>query len=179
MVYTIPECFMTGLLLGLAFGPVYEVLRLLRLIFRFEAAVIACDIVFFILAAEGVFRLSLLLGNYIRVYTVIGFAAGLFAYIVTIGRLFNAAENAVCSLWRRTIGKALRAAARTVRKAFGAFAQFMGKAFGKVADFSHSMGKNALTHLQFNKKKLYNNKVNTSEGSVKHNVIRATVTKTQ
>lgn len=179
MVHSIPECFMLGLLLGAAFGPVYEALRLVRLILRFEAAVIACDIVFFVLAAEGVFRLSLSLGNYVRVYTVLGFAAGVFAYIVTIGRLFNAVEGAAAALWRKTVGRAARKAAAKIRQGFGAFAQFMRRAFGKVADFSRAVEENARKHLQSGSKKMYNDKVNISRGSVNANVIRATVRKTR
>lgn len=179
MVHSIPECFMLGLLLGAAFGPVYEALRLLRLILRFDAAVIACDIAFFVLAAEGVFRLSLSLGNYVRVYTILGFAAGVFAYIVTIGRLFNAIEGAAAALWRKTIGKAARKAAGALRRGIGAFAQFMRKGFGKVADFSRYVEENTRKHLQSNSKKMYNNKADILRGSVKANVIRARVKKTQ
>ena len=46
--------------------------------------IFVCDVLFFILAAGLVFRLSMVLGNYVRVYTIMGFGAGVFAYIVTI-----------------------------------------------------------------------------------------------
>lgn len=178
MVYSITECFMLGFLLGAIYGLVYEVLRIVRLILRFEAAVVVCDIAFFILAAQGVFKLSLILGNYVRIYTVLGFAAGVFAYITTIGRLFNAIENAAALAWRKTIGRLVAKIGRGAKKGFSAFAQFASRCFGKVANFSKRIEKNTQKLLHSHSKKLYNTKVDSARGSVNANVIKARVNKT-
>lgn len=178
MVYSILECFMLGFLLGAFYGIVYEALRIVRLILRFDAAVIMCDIAFFVLAAQGVFKLSLILGNYVRIYTVLGFAAGVFAYITTIGRVFNAIETAMAILWRKTLGKIINAFIAIIKKSFGAFAQFGSNCFRKVADFLLGIEKNAFRLLHSHSKKLYN-KESLMRGSVNANVIKARVEKKQ
>lgn len=89
MSYTVPECFMAAFAAGLMFSLVYEALRIVRVIFPFRIVVFVCDVVFFLLAALAVTRLSMALGDHIRWSTVFGFGAGIFAYINTLGRLLN------------------------------------------------------------------------------------------
>ena len=95
MAYSIPDCFMIAFAAGLIFAVVYEILRIIRVMFPFHVVTFVCDIVFFVIAAGAVTKLSLSLGNYIRIYTVLGFGAGIFTYITTLGRLLNIVENAV------------------------------------------------------------------------------------
>lgn len=174
--YSIPDCLILGLLLGLFYAPLYEALRIIRLIFPLKAIVVVCDIAFFVAAAEGVFRLSLVLGNHIRGYTILGFAAGIFAYIVTLGRLLNAAENAAAGLWQSAIKKLARFVGGKIRKCFGVIAHNTSKAFGKVADFFGKVSKNRSRDLIFTQTMGYN-KSDNNGGSVKRDVIRARVRK--
>lgn len=76
MAYSIPDCFMIAFAAGLIFAVVYEILRIVRVMFPFQVVTFVCDIVFFVIAAGAVTKLSLSLGNYIRIYTVLGFGAG-------------------------------------------------------------------------------------------------------
>ena len=101
MAYSIPDCFMIAFAAGLIFAVVYEILRIIRVMFPFQVVTFVCDIVFFVIAAGAVTKLSLSLGNYIRIYTVLGFGAGIFTYITTLGRLLNIVENAVAGRFGR------------------------------------------------------------------------------
>lgn len=173
MEFSIPDCFMLGLLLGLCFAPVYEALRIVRLIFRFKFVVIACDILFFVLAGEAVFRLSLVLGNHIRGYTIAGFGAGIFAYIVTLGRVLNAAESGAAVLWRKTVGRLAKRCSDSIRRGFGAIAQNAKAFFGKVADFFAAGEKKLKEGLILSRRKSYNNKTDINNGGNISNVIQA------
>ncbi len=178
MSYSIPDCFMIAFICGLAFGLVYEAFRVVRLVLRFKAAVFVCDVLFFILAAGLVFRLSMVLGNYVRIYTVMGFGAGVFAYIVTIGRVLNMIESAAAVVWRKTIGRLARLALNKAKKVFGAFAHMMSGVFGKAADFFSNSQKNLSKHLHSKDKKMYNKDIiENSKGSETSHVIQAKVTR--
>lgn len=178
MSYSIPDCFMTAFVCGFVFGLVYEALRIARLILRFRIAVFVCDVLFFALAADVVFKLSLVLGNYIRIYTLIGFGAGIFAYIVTIGRVLNLIESAAAIAWRRTIGRLIKKLADNAQKLFGAFAHKTGVFFGKVADFSGQSKENFVKHLNSKHQKMYNkDNISESKGSETGHVIHAKVTR--
>ena len=104
MAYSIPDCFMIAFAAGLIFAVVYELLRIIRVMFPFQVMTFVCDIVFFVIAAGAVTKLSLSLGNYIRIYTVLGFGAGIFTYITTLGRFLNIVENAVAGAVRSVGG---------------------------------------------------------------------------
>ena len=73
MSYSIPDCFMIAFICGFAFGLVYEAFRVVRLILRFKAAVFVCDVLFFVLAAGLVFKLSMVLGNYVFMAALMSF----------------------------------------------------------------------------------------------------------
>ena len=169
---------MIAFICGLAFGLVYEAFRIVRLVLRFKAAVFVCDVLFFILAAGLVFRLSMVLGNYVRVYTIMGFGAGVFAYIVTIGRVLNMVESAAAVVWRKTIGRFARLALEKSKKAFGAFAHMLSGIFGKAADYFINSQKNLSKHLHSKDKKVYNKDIiKNGKGSETGNVIQAKVTR--
>lgn len=177
MSYSIPDCFMIAFVCGFAFGLVYEAFRIVRLVLRFRIAVFVCDVLFFVLAAVLVFRLSMVLGNYVRVYTLLGFGAGVFSYIVTIGRVLNLIESAAAVVWRKTIGRLARFIASKVKKAFGAFAHMISQVFGKAADFFSNSQKNLSKHLHSKGKKMYNKDIINDKGSETSHVIQAKVTR--
>lgn len=178
MNVSIPDCFMIAFVAGLIFGLVYEAVRIIRLILRFRIAVFLCDIVFFILAAMFVCKLSEFLGNYVRLYTVLGFGAGIFTYIVTIGRIFNVLESAASVAWRRTIGRALNKCVRSLRNISGKIRHKSRDFFVKIHEYYLKIEKKRLERLHLSHKMVYNNvgNDNIGEGEKAH-VIKAKVRK--
>lgn len=178
MYVSIPDCFMIAFVAGLIFGLLYEVLRIVRLILRFKAAVFVCDVLFFVVSALGVMTLSKSLGNYVRLYTVLGFGAGVFTYIVTLGRVLNLMESAASIVWRKTIGRLLHKISRSAKKAFGIMFQKMSLLFGKIYKDHKETKEKRLRDLKNSDKKLYNEKRldKIGEGEYAH-VIKAKVTK--
>lgn len=178
MSFSIPDCFMISFAVGFVFGLVYEALRIVRLILRVRPAIFICDVLFFVLAAGAILKLSDSLGNYVRVYTVLGFGAGVFAYIVTVGRILNLAESAASVVWRKTIGRLLRFIGRKAKKMFGTIAQKIGSLFGEITKYLDDKKENRAKHLQLNHKPLYNKKRLDKIGeSEEVHVIKATVRK--
>lgn len=172
MYTSIPDCFMIAFAVGLLFGLVYEALRILRILLRFGAAVFVCDVLFFILSAKAVMTLSEAMGSYVRIYTVLGFGAGVFAYIVTVGRLFNIAENAASNAWRRAIGRLWRKIGSFCSKII----QKIKGVLGKIYKNCESVYKKHFKPLKSDSKKLYNKKRLEKIGeSEKVHVIKATV----
>lgn len=178
MNVSIPDCFMIAFAAGLIFGLVYEAIRIVRLIVRFRIAVFLCDIVFFILAAMFVCKLSEFLGNYVRLYTVLGFGAGIFTYIVTIGRIFNVLESAASIAWRRTIGRVLRKCVSMSRNLVGKIHHKARESFVKIHEYSEKLEKRRLERLHLSQEMVYNNvgNDNIGEGEKAH-VIQAKVRK--
>lgn len=178
MYVSIPDCFMIAFVAGLIFGLLYEVLRIVRLILRFRAAVFVCDVLFFVVSALGVMTLSKSLGNYVRLYTVLGFGAGVFTYIVTLGRVLNLMESAASIVWRKTIGRLLHKISRSAKEAFGIMFQKMSLLFGKIYKDHKETKEKRLRDLKNSDKKLYNEKRldKIGEGEYAH-VIKAKVTK--
>ena len=178
MYVSIPDCFMIAFVAGLIFGLLYEALRIVRLILRFKAAVFVCDVLFFVLSAFGIMTLSKGLGNYVRLYTILGFGAGIFTYIVTLGRLLNLAESAASIAWRKTIGRLLHMIGRSMKKALGIMSQKIRLVFGKFSKDYKKFKENHNRHLKNQDKKLYNEKRLDKIGEGEHaHVIKAKVTK--
>lgn len=178
MTVSIPDCFMIAFAAGLIFGLVYEAIRIVRLILRFRIAIFLCDIVFFILAAMFVCKLSEFLGNYVRLYTVLGFGAGIFTYIVTIGRFFNVLESAASIVWRKTIGRFLRKCVRLARSIVGKIRHKTGEVFVKIHEYSENLRKKRLEGLHLSQEMVYNNVGNDNFGEgEKAHVIHAKVRK--
>ena len=177
MAYSIPDCFMTAFAVGLLFALVYEALRIIRILLPFRAVTFVCDVLFFVLAAFAVTKLSLVLGNYIRGYTVLGFGAGVFTYITTIGRLINRLENAVSDAIRAVLGAFFGAAGKLLRSVFGFIAHNISDVFGEINKISRNLLKTLHKPLQKKPQLVYNNKSNNlnSRGSESQNVIRAKV----
>ncbi|MDE7230738.1 MAG: hypothetical protein K2N56_09680 [Oscillospiraceae bacterium] len=178
MYVSIPDCFMIAFFAGLVFGLVYEALRIVRLILRFKAAVFLCDVLFFVLAALGVMTLSKSLGNYVRIYTVLGFGAGVFTYIVTVGRLLNLAESAASSAWRKTIGKLLSKIGRFAKTSFGTIRQKSLSAFSKISKDLKKRTENHDRHLKSSDQKLYNKERLKKLGEGEHvHAVKAKITR--
>ncbi len=156
MTYSIPDCFMLAFLCGLLFGIVYELFRIIRMILPIKAVTFICDVCFFIAAAFVVLNISLYIGNYIRIYTILGFGAGIFTYIQTIGRLVSGLETVVIKGLKTIIYTLCNAAARPIR----AFAHKLALHFGKINDFLGNKAKKAFSLLHFRHQKLYNKKRN-------------------
>ena len=173
------ETFMLAFAAGLVFALVYEVLRLIRIIFPIRAVIFVCDVLFFVLAGFAVIKLSVSLGNYVRGCIVFGFGAGIFAYITTIGRLLNLVENAVAGAVRSVLGAVFGFFGRICRKCFGLIAQMSSTLFGKIAKIcsgiskKHNRGLKKDTHLVYNKESTKEN----SGGSESGHVIIAKVRK--
>ncbi len=180
MYVSVPDCFMIAFAAGLLFGVVYELFRIVRLILRFKAAVFVCDVMFFIMAALFLCKLSEFLGSYVRLYAVLGFGAGIFAYIVTVGRLFNLLESAASVVWRKTLGRLFRKTRSFVTQVLGKLSQLPKKAFGYFDKYLEAHQKSSQKDLHLHRKKMYNiKKGNPSiDERGNGNVIKAKVTKT-
>ncbi|MDE6728722.1 MAG: hypothetical protein K2J80_12415, partial [Oscillospiraceae bacterium] len=135
-------------------------------------------IVFFILAAMFVCKLSEFLGSYVRLYTVLGFGAGVFTYIVTLGRLFNVLESAASVAWRRTIGRAIHKLIAFFKRFGGKISQKADSIFVQIHEYLDKREKKPVAPLQSDPEKVYNNVGNKiiGEGEKAH-VIKATVRK--
>lgn len=169
---------MIAFLAGVLFGLVYELLRIVRLILRFRTVIFLCDIAFFILAAFFVCKLSEFLGSYVRLYTILGFGAGVFTYIVTLGRLFNALESAASIVWKKTLGQLFHKFATFVKKIFVKISQKGSSALDKIHKYSSNVAKKRLERLHLRNEKMYNNKGNVIVGEGENaNVIKAKVRK--
>lgn len=178
MNVSIPDCFMIAFLAGVLFGLVYELLRIVRLILRFRAVTFLCDITFFILAAFFVCKLSEFLGNFVRLYTILGFGAGVFTYIVTVGRLFNALEKAASMVWKRTLGRLFHKLGKFVKNIVGKISQKSHYTFGKIHKYSSNIAKKRIERLHLRSEKMYNIKGNVIVGEGENpNVIKAKVRK--
>lgn len=175
MNINIPDCFMIAFFVGFVFGLVYEALRIIRLILRFKAAIFLCDIAFFILAAFAVMRLSTMLGNYVRMYTIFGFGVGVFAYIVTIGRLLNLIESAASVAWRLTIGRLFKKISVFFKKTFVGFTQKIKSGFVRASKLFEKKRENHRMDLKSNSEKVYNKNRLDKIGEGEKNVIKADV----
>lgn len=185
MYVSVPDCFMIAFITGFLFGLVYEALRIVRLIFRLRLVVVVCDIAFFVLAGAAVCELSKILGNYVRVYTVLGFGAGVFTYIVTIGRLFNVIESGASVIWRKTLGKLFHKTARIAHLFIDNITQSVKLFIGKVHENMPKPQKNPIFGLKSRDKIVYNNNSSYTDrdidenigGSEKAHAIKAKITK--
>lgn len=177
MSYTVPECFMAAFAAGLIFALVYESLRIVRVVFPFRIVVFVCDVVFFLLAALAVTRLSMALGDHIRWSTVFGFGAGIFAYINTLGRLLNLLENAVANAIRTALSAVFNMIRRISSKFFGAIAHTASGVFGKITKIYCSYVKKHRKPLQNSHDIVYNKESSedNSGGSETGHVIKAQV----
>lgn len=177
MSYTVPECFMAAFAMGLVFSLVYEVLRIIRVVFPLKLVTIVCDILFFLLAALAVTKLSLALGDHIRWSTVFGFGAGVFAYINTLGRLLNLLENAVANAVRAALSAVFKAVGHAAARFFGAIAHTASGIFGKITKICSDNVKKRRKPLQNTHGIVYNKESHKDNngGSETGHVIKAEV----
>lgn len=179
MAYSITDCFMISFAAGLVFAVVYEALRVVRVVLPFRAVIFLCDVLFFVLAAFAVTKISVSLGNHIRIYTVLGFGAGIFTYITTVGRLLNIAENAVSGAVRRVLSAFFRKIGSGLSKIFGAIVHTSKDTFGKINKIRSSAMQKLHKPLQKSTSLLYNIKRHKASngGSESGHVIKAKVTR--
>ncbi len=162
---------------GLVFSVVYEALRLVRVVFPFRVVTFLCDIAFFVIAAGAVLKLSVSLGNYVRIYTVLGFGAGVFTYITTLGRLLNVLENAVAGAVRSALSAFSRFLGRFFGKFFGAIAHLWADLFGKINKICLNAEKKLRQPLKNKVKMVYNKESHKDcvKGSESGHVIQAQI----
>lgn len=177
MSFSVPECFMAAFAAGLAFALVYELLRIVRLILPLKAVTFVCDILFFLLAALAVTRLSVSLGNYVRWSTVFGFGAGVFTYVNTLGRLLNILENAIAHAVRSALSGLFRMLGNSCAKFFRAIAHRASGVFGEISKNCSNNVKKLSGHLKKPPKIVYNkeSRKDNSGGSETGHVIKAQV----
>lgn len=167
---------MISFLCGIIFGTVYEVFRIIRRMLNIKPLVFICDVTFFILAGFFVLSLSLYLGNYIRIYTILGFGSGVFSYICTVGRIMSLLEIQIIRFWNATAGVLIKRLSNLARNILGRFAHNTNVLFGNIHDFFNNTKKKITSLLQINTKKLYNNSnIINRERSGEKNVIQAKV----
>lgn len=174
MYISIPDCFIISMFVGLCSGLIYEVLRIIRLLFPFKICVFLCDAAFFIISSKIIMMLSEEMGNYVRLYTVLGFGAGVFTYIVTFGRLLNRAENAVSNAWRRALTRVFKALSKLFCSVFGTITHKTKSIFSQIAEYRRKMAKKPLYDLKSNNEIVYNDKRLEKIGG-KTEAIKATV----
>ena len=176
MNISIADCLAIAFAAGLIFGAVYEILRIIRLILQFKAAVFICDMLFFIAAAFTVVGLSENLGNYVRIYTIIGFGAGVFAYITTIGRVFNLIESGLAAIWRKTLGRLIKKIFVNISKITGKIIHKTKSVFVKISENEIFKKKKSLYPLHLGRGMMYNeNKLDKIGEGVNKDVIKAVV----
>lgn len=158
MNVSIADCLAISFAAGFIFGIVYELFRIIRLITQFKAAVFVCDVLFFVAASFAVISLSENLGNYVRIYTIIGFGAGVFAYITTLGRLLNLIESSMAVIWRKTLGKLLKKAQVFFRKSIGKIAYKAKEKFVKISENAVKNQKKMFNGLHLERDVVYNKK---------------------
>lgn len=176
MNISIADCLAIAFAAGFIFGIVYEFFRIIRLILRFNAAVFISDLMFFIAAAFAVLKLSESLGNYVRIYTVIGFGAGVFAYITTLGRVFNLIERAMAVVWRKTIGRLLSKIKNFFGNLIGKIAHKIKAEFVKISEIAFENKKKLSRDLHLKQDVVYNkNRLEKIGEGGNINVIKAVV----
>ncbi len=178
MGFSILDCFMISLVCGLFFGLVYECFRILRRLLKLRAVVFICDVCFFIAAGFFVFQLSMYLGNYVRLYTLLGFGMGVFTYIQTIGRVISLLETLILNFLTIIFRRISSLLSATIGKGIGLFAHNVSAAFGRFHDFFCKHKKSATSLLHFKTKRVYNvkrNIINTGENIGGSNVIKAKI----
>ena len=176
MNVSIADCLAIAFAAGFLFGIAYELFRIIRLIMRLKAVVFLSDLMFFIAAAFAVIKLSESLGNYVRIYTVIGFGLGIFAYIVTVGRLFNLIESSMAVVWRKTLGRLFKKIGNFLGKTFGKVVHKISAVFVKISENIVENRKKARKDLHLKQDVVYNkNRLDKIGEGGNKNVIKAVV----
>ncbi len=147
---------LTAMMLGICLGFVYEILRMIRKLLELTIVTVICDIIFFIISAFAVFLLSETLGNYVRLYTVIGYGAGVFVYINTLGRLINKIETAVLGAIKRFFIGITGFFKKVLSPMFSSIAHISGNALVTIHDFLAKQQKNRKKDLKNPPDECYN-----------------------
>lgn len=99
--------FMYSVLLGLALGVIYGVLKIIRIaFFSNKISVFISDIFFMLVAAMSVFYFSLaFLYGYIRIYVFIGCITGFLLYRCTLGKVTSMLYCPLINFIKKILGK--------------------------------------------------------------------------
>ncbi len=163
---TFVQC-LSFLAAGAVFGLCYELLRLLRMIFRHPTALVFIeDTLFFAACGLVSFIIALWVGiGYFRVYYIAFEAVGAALYFLTLGRLINYCLRQAVN----TAKKLLRFVYRKIKpKAIVLFMPFVRKIkvlFSNIAEFCTGSIFNHKKHLKRTDEMLYNNNIHSIENS--------------
>ena len=155
---TFVQC-LTFLAAGAVFGLCYELLRLLRMVFRHPTALVFIeDTLFFAACGLISFVIALCVGiGYFRIYYIAFEAIGATLYFLTLGRLINYCSrrmvNTVKKLFRLIYIKLEPRAAVLIMP----FVRKIKALFGNIADFFTHSVLNHKIHLKKTDEMLYNN----------------------
>lgn len=146
---------------GVAFGFCYELLRLLRMLFRHPTVLVFIeDTLFFAVCGLASFVIALCVGiGYFRIYYIAFEAIGALLYFLTLGRLINYGLRRAVN----TVKKLFRLIYRKVKPKLKVltmpFAKKIKILFGNIAEFfTHSIFNHKI-HLKKTDEMLYNNNV--------------------
>lgn len=179
---TFVQC-LSFLAMGAVLGLCYELLRVLRMLFRHPTVMVFIeDTLFFAACGLVSFILALWVGiGYFRIYYIVFEAIGASLYFLTLGRLINyclrKAVNAAKKISRSLYGKIKPKAAVL----FMPIGKKVKGLFSNIAEFFSGLIFNHKKHLQSTDEMLYNSKIdsieNSGEGSVVGGVIKAKIRK--
>lgn len=169
---TFTQC-LSFLAAGAVFGLGYELLRLLRMLFRHPTVLVFIeDTLFFAACGLASFIIALWVGmGYFRIYYIVFEVIGASLYFLTLGRLINyclrQAVNTVKKFFRFIYGK-------LKPKAAALFVPFVKKTkafFSNIAEFLTGSVFNPKKHLKREEEMLYNNNVHSIENSGERGVV--------
>ncbi len=176
--HTLQQCgcfFIFGAFMGLC----YEPLRVLRMLFKHNAAIVfAEDLLFFSLSGLAAFITALWVGiGYFRIYYLIFAFFGACCYFLTLGMLINRVfrrasktiKNGICAIFRKIKSK--------TDKFFGTIKQILKPLFVNIAEFLRNKvftGKKALPNTD---EIVYNNNIPSKNGGESGSVIKAQIRK--
>lgn len=160
------ELFLMSVLMGGAFGVIYDVFRALRVIFPALKGTIAtavCDVIFFVICGFGIYVFSLLFARgEIRGYYWIGALLGGIIYLMTAGTvvigIIRAVFGAVYSVVGRIFAKIRDLLWRPIVRVYSEMRTKIREKFVSNAEKTERKGKIKEKHLKYMRKILYNKK---------------------
>lgn len=161
--------FFWSVLLGIVFGVLYELFRLIRITFCPNKIITAIiDIIYFMICAVLFFLYTLEYGQgMMRLFELIGAAIGLILYLITAGQ----AVSRILRIVITTIKRVLFFLFKWILKPFifigKKFYKLFGKIYAKIQKNIKNMIKNLKTPLKENTEMLYNDDVQDVKGSDK------------
>ena len=176
--YTLQQCG-CFLIFGIAAGLCYEPLRILRMLFRHNAALVFVeDLLYFSLVGLAAFITSLWVGiGYFRIYYVVFAFLGACCYFLTLGMLINRIFRKVSKGIKRGICAISQKIKPKIGKLFGTIKQIFRPFFGNIADFLHDKVFTGKKDLPNTDEIVYNNNIPPKNGGENGSVIKAQIRK--